>query len=222
MMKIAGEKQAAALAALIAAGILALPWTAEAAPLENKENTTTPGGLKEHLLPPQETPKPKIEVEQEAVQPGPADATKIHVAHIRVTGQELFGDAELQPLLQEAYGKELTLAELEHYARQVSQYFHSKGYLVARTILPPQSIEEGQVEMQVLVGRYGKIRVDNQSRFNTTSAEGLLQGLRPGAYIREKELERALLELSQLNIEVRYGGRQFEKLEEILIRLLGQ
>lgn len=34
------------------------------------------------------------------------------------------------------------------------------------------------------------------------------------------ELERALLELSQLNIEVRYGGRQFEKLEEILIRLL--
>lgn len=34
------------------------------------------------------------------------------------------------------------------------------------------------------------------------------------------ELERALLELSQLNIEVRYGGRQFEKLEEIIIKLL--
>lgn len=34
-------------------------------------------------------------------------------------------------------------------------------------------------------------------------------------------LEKALLELSQLNIEVRYGGRQFAKLEEILIRLLG-
>ena len=36
------------------------------------------------------------------------------------------------------------------------------------------------------------------------------------------ELERALLELSQLNIEIRYGGRQFEKLEEILIRLLSK
>lgn len=34
------------------------------------------------------------------------------------------------------------------------------------------------------------------------------------------ELERALLEMSQLNIEVRYGGRQFEKLEEIIIKLL--
>ena len=195
-MKLIGKKQAAGLAALVAAAVLGLPWTAEAAPLEGKENTTTPGGLKEHLLPPQETPKPKIEVEQAAVQPGPTDATKIPVAHIRVTGQELFGDAELQPLLQEAYGKELTLAELEQYARKVSQYFHSKGYLVARAILPPQSIEEGQVEMQVLVGRYGKIRVDNQSRLQTVSAEGLLQGLRPGAYIREKELERALLLLS--------------------------
>ena len=36
------------------------------------------------------------------------------------------------------------------------------------------------------------------------------------------ELERARLELSQLNIEIRYGGRQFEKLEEILIRLLSK
>ena len=36
------------------------------------------------------------------------------------------------------------------------------------------------------------------------------------------ELERALLELSQLNIEIRYGGRQFEKPEEILIRLLSK
>lgn len=34
------------------------------------------------------------------------------------------------------------------------------------------------------------------------------------------DLERTLLELSQLNIEVRYGGRQFEKLEEIMIKLL--
>jgi len=30
------------------------------------------------------------------------------------------------------------------------------------------------------------------------------------------------LELSQLNIEIRYGGRQVEKLEEILIRLLSK
>ncbi len=35
-----------------------------------------------------------------------------------------------------------------------------------------------------------------------------------------RELEQTLLDLAQLNIEVRYGGRKFEKLEEILIRLL--
>lgn len=37
-----------------------------------------------------------------------------------------------------------------------------------------------------------------------------------------EDLKTALLDISQLNIEVRYGGRQFPKLEEILIRLLSK
>ena len=192
----AEKKQAAARAALAAIALFTLPWTAAAAPLEVMENTTTPGGVKEHTLPPQETPKPTIKVEQAVVKPDSTDATKIHVAQIRVTGQDLYKDEALQPLLQEAYGKDLTLAELEHYARKVSQYFHRQGYLVARTILPPQSIENGVVEMQVLVGRYGNVRIDNHSRFKETHAAAVLHELRPGDYIHEKELERALLLLN--------------------------
>ncbi len=183
----------AALRTALLATILALPWTAEAALPEGRENTTTPGGIKEHSLPQQPTAKPKIELEQEKMQPLPADGTKLKVANIRISGQDLYTQEELQPLLQEAYGKELTLAELEQYARKLSRHFHSKGYLVARVILPPQSIENGEVEMQVLVGRYGKISIDNKSSLDVKRAEALLQELRPGDYIREQELERALL-----------------------------
>ncbi len=192
MLKIMRMKKRVVYGALLAA-ISVLPLTAEAATPEGKENTTTQGGIKEHLLPLQPTAKPKLELEPEAVRSLPQEGTKLRVESIRITGQELYTQEELQPLLQEAYGKELTLAELEQYARKVSRYFHSKGYLVARVILPPQSIEKGEVEMRVLVGRYGKIRVDNQSRFDTKSAEALLHGLRTGDYIQEQELERALL-----------------------------
>jgi len=180
----------------IALGLL-LSTSAMAAPLEQNDNGTTLGGIKEHTLPPQEQLKPQIEVEeQEKAQAPTAAGTKIHVEKILITGQKLYGDQVLLPLVKDAYGKDLTLGELETYARRVTQYFREQGYLVARAVIPAQTIEHGKVEMTVLVGQYGKIKVENHSALQQNAAERILGPLKSGSYIQKDTLERVLLLLN--------------------------
>lgn len=176
---------------------LLLSTSAMAAPMEQNENSTTLGGIKEHTLPPQEQPKAQIEVKQEqSTEQQQSDQTKIHVDRIEITGQTIYGDEILQPLVKDAYGKDLTLGELEVYARHITHYFHEQGYLVARAVIPAQAIEDGKVTMEVLVGQYGKIHIENHSALRRSAAERILKPLKSGDYIQKDTLERVLLLLS--------------------------
>lgn len=185
------------LCPLVTAVCLLLTTPVSAALPEQNDNSTTLGGIKEHTLPPQEQVKPQIEVKQEEqaipVQP---DQTKIHVEKISITGQNLYSEAVLQPLIKDACGKDLTLGELEVYARRITQYFREQGYLVARAVIPAQTIENGAVNINVLIGQYDQIQVQNNSTLRQTAVNRMLSPLKSGDYIQKDTLERVLLLLS--------------------------
>ncbi|MDF2873552.1 MAG: hxuB 1 [Sporomusa sp.] len=182
---------------LAAAVCLLLTTPVSAALPEQNDNSTMLGGIKEHTLPPQEQVKPQIEVKQkEPAMPAQSDQTKIHVEKISITGQALYSEADLQPLIKDAYGKELTLGELEVYARRITQYFREQGYLVARAVIPAQTIENGAVTIQVLIGQYDQIQVQNDSALRQTAIDRVLSPLKNGDYIQKETLERTLLLLS--------------------------
>lgn len=185
------------LCPLVAAVCLLLAAPVSAALPEQPDNSTTLGGIKEHTLPPQEQVKPRIEVKQEEpALPGQADQTKIHVEKISITGQTLYSEAVLQPLIKDAYGKDLTLGELEVYARRITQYFREQGYLVARAVIPAQTIKHGAVTFKVLIGQYDQIQVQNHSTLRQKAVERVLSPLKSGEYIQKDTLERVLLLLS--------------------------
>ena len=182
---------------LAAAVCLFVSAPVSAALPEQDNNSTTLGGIKEHTLPQQEPVKPQIEVKQkEAAMPTQSDQTKIHVETISITGQALYSEADLQPLIKDAYGKALTLGELEVYARRITQYFREQGYLVARAVIPAQTIENGAVTIQVLIGQYDQIQVQNDSALRQTAIDRVLSPLKSGDYIHKETLERTLLLLS--------------------------
>ena len=185
------------LCPLVTAICILLTTPVSAALSEQNDNSTTLGGIKEHTLPPQQQVKPQIEVKQEEqaiqVQPG---QTKIHVEKISITGQNLYSEEVLQPLINEAYGKDLTLGELEVYARRITQYFHEQGYLVARAAIPAQTIKNGVVTINVLIGQYGQFQVQNNSTLHQMAVNRMLSPLKSGDYIQKDTLERVLLLLS--------------------------
>lgn len=144
-----------------------------------------------------EKPAPGVEIRQQQPENTPAEnGPKIKVNAIHITGQNLYSEDKLLPLVADSIGKELTLGELEALAGRITTYFRDQGYLVAAAYIPVQAVEDGTVEIAVMVGQYGKIDIRNHSRLKTETAAGFLGSLKSGDYIKRDKLDRTLLLLS--------------------------
>lgn len=155
----------------------------------------TLGGLREHKLLPAEKSALSIKVDSQQPTPDPSEA-QIMVNSIRITGQNLYSEDKLLPLVSDAVGKQVTLGELETFAKRIGKYFHDQGYLLANAVIPTQDIKGGIVEITVIVGQYGKIDIRNHSALNQSTLTGLLSSLKSGDFIQSEALERTLLRLS--------------------------
>ncbi|WP_312337495.1 ShlB/FhaC/HecB family hemolysin secretion/activation protein [Anaerospora hongkongensis] len=146
----------------------------------------------ERVLPEAQRPGVVVEQGEAAVQPG-ENGQKVKVEDIVVTGQDVFAPEELAALYQEQLHKELNFGELNQISTVITQYFRERGYLVAQAYLPAQEILQGRVEIAVVIGSYGDIVLKNDSAAGDEAIKRQLAGLHPGAYVNNRDLERAVL-----------------------------
>ena len=147
-------------------------------------------------VPPQR--RPSLEVDQPArpaLQAAPD--VRFPVERFRITGATAFS-AELLSLLRDFQGRDLGLADLEQAAARITAFYRERGYLVARAYVPAQEIKDGEVEIAVLEGRFGKLELRNTSRLSDELARDTLSEAASGAVIRQAPLERELLLLKDL------------------------
>ncbi|WP_428246158.1 ShlB/FhaC/HecB family hemolysin secretion/activation protein [Ferrovibrio sp.] len=105
----------------------------------------------------------------------------VYVKEFRIRSDGIPAE-ELAPLLQGYTGKRLSFSELQAAARKLSDYSRKKGKL-AHAYLPPQTIRDGVVEIVLMQGRLGKVKVDpaSRSRLDRDLAVGLIEHrLKPG------------------------------------------
>lgn len=147
----------------------------------------------ERSLPPRQSVQ--IETHQQIKQPmSEQQSFKVLVKSYRITGQELFSQDQLLPLLAAFANREVTFNELQQAAESITQYFRSQGYLMAQAYIPAQEIDNAEVEINVLVGHYGDIIVNNKSKLvKDESIRSQITALRSGDYITSANLERAVL-----------------------------
>lgn len=124
--------------------------------------------------------------------------TKIAVKHIRLTGITAYPESTLLPLVADAVGKELTLAQLDELAQRITRYYRDHGHLLARAYLPAQDIKDGEVEIAVLEGRVGKVTVEDTSRISQARVAQRLASIKEGQALSGPVLERDLLLLNDL------------------------
>lgn len=147
--------------------------------------------------------KPAAPVVDEAARPALAvpDGVAFPVNGFRFTRNTVFGDAELQPLLKNFVGKELSLADLQRAADAITAFYRERGYFVARAYVPAQEIRDGIVEIMVLEGKLDSVSLKptTELRLRPEVVERTLRAaLPPGEVIREADLERGLLLLNDL------------------------
>ena len=141
-------------------------------------------------------PPPSITVQEGVEQPPAVGGQTVTVTRFHITGQDVFQENQLTALLSDSLGKELTLAELNQRVGRISQYFRDRGYLVARAFLPAQESKDGEITIEVVVGKYGQIDIRNHSRLLASYIQGVVSPLKSGDTIRQEKLERVLLLLS--------------------------
>lgn len=144
-----------------------------------------------------ETSRVEIEVEREEPPAGPEEeGLRIHVKAFRITGQDIYSQEELQELVRNSVGRDLTLDELQAIAQKIAEHFRKSGYIVANAYLPAQDVAEGILEIIVVPGKYEGIDIRNQSRLDSKIVENWLSVIQPGDYVKKDVLERALLLMS--------------------------
>lgn len=120
------------------------------------------------------------------------------VRNFRISGAKAVAETDLLALLQEAVGRALTLADLQVLADRVTGSYRQRGYLLARAYIPAQEIRDGTVEIAVLEGRLGRLRVINHSVVSDSTVERHLTRVQAGAALQDSALERELLLLNDL------------------------
>jgi hemolysin activation/secretion protein len=153
-------------------------------------------------IPPVPVPQktaPRFEVEpRSAPAAAAADAVKILVKSLNVKGATVYAEADLLALTGFTAGSELTLAALRGMAARIADYYRQNGYFVAQAYLPAQDIKDGAVTIAVIEGRYGQVRLRNQTNLSDNLANGLLAGINSGDLVESAPLESRLLLLSDL------------------------
>src|SRR5439155_21316156 len=126
---------------------------------------------------------------------------RVKVQQFSFTGNTLYSEAQLQPLVEEFIGKELDFEGLNEAATNVRAFYRARGYFLAQAYLPQQAIRNGRVEIGIIEGRIGQVELDR--RPGVRIADSLLVGilgtrLKQGEIITETGLERPLLIINDL------------------------
>ncbi len=131
----------------------------------------------------------------------PSPQLRVTVQRFSFTGNTIYSDSVLQPLVQEFVGKELAFDGLVEAAIKVRAYYRERGYFLAQAYLPEQAVRDGAVEIGIIEGRIGEIAVERKpaSRLSERLLNGIVRShLRSGDIITERGLEKPLLLINDL------------------------
>lgn len=185
-----GRRSALCAAALLASGAAVAAEAPDA------------GRALESVRPPPRIEKPAEvpELERQVAKPAmKANGTAIPVSAFRVTGATRIAPEELERLLDDLKGRDVTLDEINKALARIQEAYAELGYFLAIAYVPAQEIRDGVVEIAVLEGRLGEVSVAaaEGARADGEAVRRTVGGAAPaGEVIDKARIERGLL-LSQ-------------------------
>lgn len=146
------------------------------------------------------TPGDLIETPEAARAVHDVPGLEIEVKAFRFSGASIVDEAALQAAVRPYLGARRdfqTLVDAAEAARRVAE---KRGLLLAQAFIPPQELKDGVVEIRILEGRLGEVKIDwgDDILVNRSVVEGYLSSLRPNELLFTEELERALFLINDL------------------------
>ncbi len=141
----------------------------------------------------------RLQTPEKAAVPRAIEELVFEIKGVKVSGNTLFSQDEVDALFQSAVGPAVTLATLREAAEKLEARFREKGFFLTRVFVPPQQVKDGIFEVQVIEGYLSAVYVDGATndalRQRIEGITGPLLNKRP---IDLATIERALLLINDL------------------------
>ncbi len=130
-------------------------------------------------------------------QVSPADAdrlprmTRVMVRKIRITGNTVIPDAELEKIAAPFENRELGNIELEELRQQLTARYIKAGYINSGAVLPDQKVSEGVIEIRIVEGKLTRTEIEGTEHFDKAYFSDRI-ALHAGPPLNVPELEQEL------------------------------
>lgn len=126
------------------------------------------------------------------------ETEKVLVKDFTIDGQDIYSEDTLKALLADKKGKELSFRDIQDGADRITRFFRQKGYIVAKTYIPPQDVTAGIVHYHVEVGRFDTPSITNKTNIWDSAIRKQAQAVKEGEYVTRDKLERAVWLVSDM------------------------
>ncbi|EAB4413564.1 ShlB/FhaC/HecB family hemolysin secretion/activation protein [Salmonella enterica] len=133
------------------------------------------------------------------------------------------GEQQLQECVLDDLNRPQTFAGLEAMAQKITDLYRQNGLLVARAILPPQTVKDGVLTIEIIPGRYDSAQITNTSDLRTVVAKHLIHSITSeGNVLSRNSLEREALLLNEIpgvnaQVAMKAGNKQGTTSPEITL-----
>ena len=157
-------------------------------------------GLQDQVQEPKEPLKPGETVIDNTApasnQPLPGGGPTFELRGVETNPSAILTPAELQQVTGRYENRNVNIGDLRKMVEEINDLYKQKGYITARAFLPPQSIDQGVVHVDLVEGRVGQVEVTG----NAHTVPGYYTrrvGLSPGDLVDTGPLEKSMVRFNQ-------------------------
>ncbi|AGH98744.1 ShlB/FhaC/HecB family hemolysin secretion/activation protein [Micavibrio aeruginosavorus] len=194
---------------LILAALMGASASAYAQVPTAQTGSASPGRVQEQTPRPNFSDRavmPAVEVDRPQAQAAPAGAENITFTlnNLQLDGVTAYKESDLRSVYAGSVGQTISLADLYGIAAALTNKYRNDGYILTQVIVPPQTIEGGNVRLQVVEGYLYSVNValEEGAPAETEAAMALIRGYAnriPAGYaLNIADLERYLLFINDL------------------------
>ena len=121
--------------------------------------------------------------------------TKVLVKTFVLDGANLFRAKDFEPVLKKYRNKKLGMSDLKKICDEISVFYRKKGYVSSMAYLPPQGLANNTVEIKVVEGRVGKIKVEKPKYAKVSVIKNRFP-VKEGEILDSKKMENSLEDIN--------------------------
>lgn len=141
---------------------------------------------------------PAVSSAGETGAPEGAEEVTFALESVAIDGMTVYRESDVSYLYKEMLGKEISLADVFALAEKLTVKYRNEGYVLTQAVVPPQTIEGGEIRLHVVEGFVDKVTLQGETRADISYLVPFAEKIRAARPLNAKVLERYVLLMNDI------------------------